>query len=202
MKIFSLNKQEYTDEEIIKHIQNNTSQVDSCLKFLYKQNVTSIVKLITKNNGSEDEGKDVFQNAIITFYEKAREDNFKLTSKISTFLFSIAKNQWYNRLRKKGKMLALDTTEENFNADSTYGYDEELQKDKTAIILQIMNQLQEDCKKILLFTVFEKKNMDAVAKEMGYKNDQIARNKKSKCMSYLKKMVLESPQYASYLKAL
>ena len=39
---------------------------------IYKENYTTVQALIINNNGSADDAKDIFQEAMIVLYEKAR----------------------------------------------------------------------------------------------------------------------------------
>ena len=66
-------------------------------------------RYVLKNSGDKDDAKDVFQNTLIVFYKKVLIENFELSSKISTYLFSIAKNLWLKKLRdEKFKRIKLE----------------------------------------------------------------------------------------------
>ncbi|MFN0012903.1 MAG: RNA polymerase sigma factor, partial [Saprospiraceae bacterium] len=41
--------------------------------------------LVLKNSGTEDDAKDVFQDAVMVVYDKAGQADFTLTSRFSTF---------------------------------------------------------------------------------------------------------------------
>lgn len=45
-----------------------------------------IEKLILSNGGSKSDAEDLFQEALIIFYEKVQQSNFELRSSISTYL--------------------------------------------------------------------------------------------------------------------
>ena len=80
------------DEKIILELKKGNHKV---FKLLY-QYYPMISNMIKKNNGSEEDAKDVFQDAIIIFYKKCLEPQFKLTARISTFLYAIAQKKWRN----------------------------------------------------------------------------------------------------------
>jgi DNA-directed RNA polymerase specialized sigma24 family protein len=49
-------------------------------------------RYILVNHGSAEEAQDVYQGAFFILFPKIQKDNFKLNSKLETFLFAIAKN--------------------------------------------------------------------------------------------------------------
>ena len=64
-----------------------------------------IRRFILKNGGTEDDTIDVFQEALIIFYQKAVQPEFKLTSKISTYVYSTCKYLWKDKLKSKNKFV-------------------------------------------------------------------------------------------------
>ena len=79
------------DSEVLARI---TKGDESALDFLYKKYYRMMTKLVITNSGTEDEARDIYQDALIVFWEKARKGNLVLTSKISTFIYSICLNLW------------------------------------------------------------------------------------------------------------
>src|ERR1700749_2568921 len=90
-----------TDKEIIEGIKKGDERV---LDYLYKKNYKMMVNMIIKNNGSEDEAKDVYQDALIVLWQKLLSIDFVLSSKISTFLYSICQNLWRKELERKSRL--------------------------------------------------------------------------------------------------
>src|ERR1039457_6248008 len=63
-----------------------------------------VEKMIYRNGGTRDDAKDIYQEALIIFYNKATDVNFKLTSQLGTYLFSVCRFLWLDEIRKRGKM--------------------------------------------------------------------------------------------------
>jgi DNA-directed RNA polymerase specialized sigma24 family protein len=57
-----------TDQEILDRIKKGD---EAALDFLYKKNYKMMVNMIIKNNGTEDEAKDIYQEALLAFWIKA-----------------------------------------------------------------------------------------------------------------------------------
>lgn len=56
---------------------------------------------ISKNNGNEEDAKDIFQDALFIIIEKIHNNDFVLQGTLSTYLFAICKNLWLMALDKQ-----------------------------------------------------------------------------------------------------
>jgi len=182
----------YTDLAIIKAIIDNQKHLDDCLKYLYKNLYKKTVSFFKGKGMNEDEIKDLFQDAIIVFYEMVKNKKFRTDAQISTFIFSVMKYKWINNLKKK-------ITKTEFERDDIEELDgmniEEkiIKKEKQQIVLNYINKLQENCKKILVDYYYNSMSMKDIAQRLGYKNDQIARNRKMLCMKALQEIIKSNP---------
>jgi RNA polymerase sigma factor (sigma-70 family) len=178
----------YSDKAIILAIKENNENLDECFKYLYKTVYKKAVGFFNKKGLNEDETKDLFQESIIVFYEAVKEDRFVLKAKIETFLFSVMTNMWINIIKKKNPLVLHNGTINNNQYEISveeYMITEEQKK----IVYFFISKLKEDCKRILSYFYYNQLPMDKIAKEMGYKNDQIARNKKVKCMRAFQQII-------------
>ena len=67
-----------SDEEILRGLRRERQDA---LKQIYKIVYPSVLAYIKNNSGSEDEAQDIFQEAMIVFYQKAMNEEFKLFEK-------------------------------------------------------------------------------------------------------------------------
>ncbi|MDX2190339.1 MAG: sigma-70 family RNA polymerase sigma factor [Bacteroidota bacterium] len=172
MKIF------LKDSDVIEKIKKGE---ESALDYLYKKNYKMMVNLVLKNNGTEDEAKDVFQDALIVFWQKTTSGELVMTSKISTYLYSVCQNLWRKELERKSK----HSNEEKDVAESVdYEVNERVQ-----IIHKCLDEIGEACKKILSYYYFEELSMIDIADKMGFANADTAKTKKYKCKQELDKLI-------------
>lgn len=178
-------KAEYNEQALLKGLANNDSKA---VETLYKSHFGMIQHFVTNNNGSLDDARDVFQEAMITLYEKVQSDSFSLTCQIKTYLFSICKHLWLKRLQQMGRYSApLSTEEESVSVETDM--DDFAKKDAAfAIMDRALNSLGEPCKSLLEGYYLNKKDMQALAAEFGYTNSDNAKNQKYKCLMRLKKL--------------
>lgn len=187
MSLLSINllKAEINEQALLKGLAQNDSKA---VEALYKSHFTMIQHFVLNNNGSFDDARDLFQEAMITLYEKVQSDSFVLSCQIKTYLFSICKNLWLKRLKQMGKYSApLSTEEESIAVDADL---EEFQKKDAAysIMNRALNSLGEPCKSLLEGYYLNKKGMQELADDFGYTNADNAKNQKYKCLMRLKKL--------------
>lgn len=191
MKIRLRNKYK-SDAVIIRAIKIGGLPENDALKQLYKRNLPPVTSFVLKNSGSENDAKEMLQEAIIALYEKIKANDFQAKAKLSTFLFAVAKNQWYNQLKRKEVPTDHLTHSKSLNQSETDSTNEKRAQNEW--IFGLMNHLKKDCKDILIYSIYQKYSMAEIAEMMNFKNEQIARNKKSKCLGYFKKLVLDHSQ--------
>ena len=181
----NLLKAELNEQALLKGLAQNDSKA---VEALYKSHFSMIQHFVTNNNGSFDDARDIFQEAMITLYEKVQLDNFGLTCQIKTYLFSICKNLWLKRLQQMGKYSApLSSQEETISVEEDLDRFEK--KDAAfAIMDRALNSLGEPCKSLLEGYYLNKKGMQELASQFGYTNADNAKNQKYKCLMRLKKL--------------
>lgn len=154
---------------------------EKALEFLYKKYYRMMTKLVITNSGTEDEARDIYQEALIVFWQKATSGNLVLTSKISTYIYSICQNLWRKELDRKKRL-------SNEEKDTAVVQDTET-AEKEKIIAQCMDQLGETCKKVLMYYYFEELSMQDIAEKLGFANTDTAKTKKYKCKKKLDELI-------------
>jgi RNA polymerase sigma factor (sigma-70 family) len=168
-----------SDEEVIAKIRKGDERT---LDFLYKKNYRMMTNMIIKNNGSEDEAKDIYQDALVVLWQKIQTPEFVLSSKISTYLYSICQNLWRKELERKGR----HTTEDEISKSEVMDFD---RKERIEVINKCINDLGETCRSILSYYYFDNMSMAEIAEKMGFANADTAKTKKYKCKQELDKRV-------------
>ncbi len=167
-----------TESAIIEGIKRGDEKI---LDFLYKKNYKMMVNLIVKNNGTEEEARDIYQEALIVLWQKANTTDFVLTSKISTYLYSVCMNLWRKELDRKGR-LSYDSVEKGEIMD----FDKQ---ERIRIVNKCIDELGETCKKILMYYYFDNLSMTDIAEKLGFANADTAKTRKYKCKQELDKKI-------------
>ncbi len=167
------------------------------LKEIYIKYSAKIKRLVTNNNGTEDDAADIFQESLIAIYQKATKGEFFLSCPFEAYLYLICKNKWINELNKKSTRRVTSLVEDGY----TYGDDSFAQAaiaqneiERKQLLTKKLNELGGSCKE-LLELAWQGMSMEEVAKKLkntyGY-----ARKKKSECMGKLISLVKNDNTFA------
>ncbi|HEX4876064.1 MAG TPA: sigma-70 family RNA polymerase sigma factor [Chitinophagaceae bacterium] len=155
---------------------------------IYRENYNMIQSLIINNNGSADDARDIFQEAMIVLYEKVRSGSFELNCQLKTFLYSVCRRLWLKRLQQQNRysdpgdsMEQVVAVEEDLEAHEQRNAEFELME-------KAINNLGEPCKSLLEAYYLQKQTMQTIAARFGYTNADNAKNQKYKCLTRLKKI--------------
>jgi len=162
------------------------------IESIYRENYTVIKGFVLNNNGSVDDARDIFQEAMIVLYEKALSGTFELHCQIKTYMYSVCRRLWLKRLQHDQKF-----TTKVENLLETVHVEEELEdhekKNTDFMIMEsAMNKIGEPCKSLLDAYYLQKKSMQDIASEFGYTNADNAKTQKYKCLVRLKKIFFVS----------
>lgn len=173
------------EQELLKGLSVNDKQA---IEAIYKEHYGLIQTLVVNNNGSEDDAKDVFQEALIVLYEKSKLPEFSLNCLIKTYLYSVSKRLWLKRLQKSNRYEAnVVGLEETVYVEEDFTHHEKRNLEFT-MMEHAMANVGEPCKSLLEAYYIRKNNMQEIAAAFGYTNADNAKNQKYKCLMRLKKL--------------
>lgn len=168
------------DREVLERIGKGDERA---LDYLYKKYYRMMTNIVLKNNGTEEEAKDVYQEALVVFWQKAVSGNLVLTSKISTYLYSICLNQWRKELDRKSRLSREEVDSEEFQPHE--------EEERYKVVMQCINDLGDTCRKILTYYYFDGMSMTDIAEKMNFANTDTAKTKKYKCKKKLDSLIKE-----------
>ncbi len=170
------------DEKIIKLFKDG--KPDKAFRKLY-QYFSKVEKFVKHYGGTTSEAKDLFQDALLITYEKLQTKDFTLTCTVETYVFSICKYKWKDRLSHKNKNVVWEQGNERMlNPESV---DEQLYQQKLQTAEKALNTLGDKCLKILELFYYKGWNMTRIAQELDYKTVNAAKTQKYKCLERARK---------------
>lgn len=179
----------YFDELIVSEIRKKNEGV---LRELYKTHYAMIVNLVCTNSGTEQEAKDIYQEAVLAFYERVQQADFILTCKIKTYLYAVCRRLWLKRLQAKKRFQgSLEETESFAGADEA-AVDAEEKEKRFAGMKTALEGLGEPCRSIIEDFYIHDLSMETIREKFGYTNADNAKNQKYKCLQRLKKLFFDA----------
>lgn len=179
------------DEELLASLKRGD---DRALGMLYKLHFPMILHFILSNSGTEQEAKDIYQEAIIILYENVQRDDFELTCKIKTYIYSVCRRQWLKKLAEKSRYVGKVEDFESFVPFVKEDAEIEEKDIQFKVMRQAMEKLGEPCRTILEDFFIHNFTMQQITDKMGYTNADNAKNQKYKCLMRLKKIFFSGYQ--------
>jgi|WetSurMetagenome_2_1015567.scaffolds.fasta_scaffold18184_4 RNA polymerase sigma factor (sigma-70 family) len=174
------------DAKLLDEIRNGN---DQALTELFQKNRRPITSLVIRNQGSEDDAEDVLQEALVAFWEKVHSGSFEYQAKLSTYIYTIAKNIWLRRLIRQRRELH-STSDEFETATEDANPQEELEEnERITAVQEAMEQIGNPCRDLLLLYYWEERSMEEIAVKLGFANANTVKSKKYQCKKVLEKMV-------------
>ncbi len=175
-----------SDRKVIERIRNGDERA---LVDLYHSNIIMVRKYVLDNSGRPEDAEDMLQDALIVLWENVCHKSFDLTSKISTYIYSVVRNKWLREInkRKVGKVTTVDDNladAEPLDALKTVIRSEEFQ-----VILNNINNLGPTCRKVLTMFYLEERGMEDIARALNFSNTDVAKAKKWQCKKELEALV-------------
>lgn len=175
-----------TDEKLL--LEGLAANDKKAVELIYKENFNTIQALIINNNGSSDDAKDIFQEAMIVLYEKVRTGGFELQCQIKTFIYSVARRLWLKRLQQQNRYSSPGDSMENVVEVDDEIEDHERKNAELDMMEHAISNLGEPCKSLIEAFYLQKKSMQEIAASFGYTNADNAKTQKYKCLMRLKKI--------------
>jgi RNA polymerase sigma factor (sigma-70 family) len=169
---------------IIEHLRMGNNE--KAIKELYKE-FPKVKANIISSGGNKEIAQEVFNDALLILIEKIENPSFELTSKISTYLYGIARLLWKNELRKQKKHYELEWADTLILSEKEFGYDFE-QEERFQLMDSIIASLSTTCQDIFQRFYYEKQTMVAIAQALGFSSENSAKTQKYKCIERAMKL--------------
>ncbi|MES2478013.1 MAG: sigma-70 family RNA polymerase sigma factor [Bacteroidota bacterium] len=162
------------------------SEQNKAYESLYDSYFGKVSRFICHNNGNARDAEDVFQDAMMVLVQKIRNDHFRLTASMGTYIMAISKNIWLNRLRnskrqeeKSDKYFKTVFMEVDEAIDQERFYKSQLQK--------YIYKVSKHCQAVIDDVFFKGKTTEQIQNDYGYSSKQNAANQQYKCVEQLRR---------------
>jgi RNA polymerase sigma factor (sigma-70 family) len=177
-----------TDARILDMLRHGDEEA---LVMLYRSNQKPVTAFVLRNSGTEDDAKDMLQEALVVLWERVRSGRFKYEAKLDTFVFATVKNMWMRRLFRKRHEVSANQSGDERPDDALSALEEMITREESRMIQDALDELGEPCRKLLLLFYWEELPMDEIAASLGFANAETAKSKKYQCKKALQSLVLK-----------
>lgn len=187
------------DQQLIRDLRTGGLAGEHALCQLYDMTRHMVISFVLKNNGNRDDGLDVLQESIVVAYDRIRSDQYTYQSKLSSYVYGIARFVWLRRLKRQKTETRIRDTQE-YDGIEESPLEQILSDEENALIRSIFGHLDEDCRQVLMYVIYDNLSYAEILDKMHYQNEQVVRNKKYKCLKKLKEMISAHPVLIALLK--
>ncbi|MCB0520382.1 MAG: sigma-70 family RNA polymerase sigma factor [Lewinellaceae bacterium] len=167
----------------------------SAFEDLYRDYYRMAEDLVVRYHGTPEDARDVFQETLFVLVKKIREPDFRLSGKLSTYLYAIIRNIW---LKKAGKTAPEIRTDHSIlsnldwaDAATKQDISPQEKEDLLAAMKEKMSGLEEDCRNLLRYSFYQNLPHAEIAVLTGY-TEAFVKVKKFRCLGYLRRMLKDT----------
>lgn len=160
----------------------NTNQHQWLLN-LYNEAFPAVAKYIAARGGSLDDAKDIFQEALVIFYEKTAAGNLQVTHTDKAYLLGISRHLWYHQQQKQNRLSQQPV--ENLPDIAASEPDEP----SASRLLRVLETAGKKCMDLLQAFYYDKLNMKQLATQFNLSGERSATVQKHKCMEKVRETV-------------
>lgn len=182
----------FEENKLVKALGANET---NAFQTVYNNCFEIVTRSLGNMNAELVEAESIYHASLLVLYEKAKQEDFVLECKISTFLIAVARKKWLKKLESEKR---LSKKEEDYarmhaNDEANSLFDIEaisLQQKNLKKLHKALDDLGAPCKQLITAFYIEEKSMKDIAERFGYTNANNAKTQKHKCLKRLKKIFL------------
>ncbi|HEY8935628.1 MAG TPA: sigma-70 family RNA polymerase sigma factor [Cyclobacteriaceae bacterium] len=162
---------------------------------LYKQVFPGVAEFISKRNGTLTDAKDIFQDALVIFYEKMLDGKLEGISQ-EAYLFGITKHLWLRKFKHDKKNISLSDFESAITIPEDY-----FPEVRSNVLLKFLEQTGKKCMELLTAFYYHKQSMQKITRGFGYTSERSTTVQKYKCMEKIRDKITEkSLHYEDFIE--
>lgn len=150
---------------------------------LYQEAFPAACRFVRKMGGNLDDARDIFQDALVIFYEKRADAPGQQISNHTHYVLGICRHLWF---RKHKQSIRLSPLEELGDLES--GNEE---PNISRNLLAYVESAGKKCMELLKAFYYDKQNMKEIASGFGFSGERSATSQKFKCLEKVRNSIRE-----------
>ena len=150
---------------------------------LYKKAFPATARYVAKMGGSFEQAKDVFQDALIIYYEKVLTGNLSLQTTPKAYITGIAKHLWLKTYNAGEDNIPLSASNADEQAD-----DNETQY-ASGKLMHYLQTAGKKCMDMLKAFYYDKLPVSQITEQFGYSGVRSATVQKYKCLEKVRETI-------------
>jgi len=160
-----------------------TAEREQAFMSLYKKAFPAVAKQVSKMGGCFDDAKDVFQDALVIFYEKSVQSGITLQTNEQAYLLGIAKHLWAKKFKESILNTSLDLQSDIVDDHALHPSQNKL--------MHYLETAGQKCMELLKAFYYDNLPVRSIADLFGYSGERSATVQKYKCMEKVRETIKE-----------
>jgi RNA polymerase sigma factor (sigma-70 family) len=187
--------EQHPDQRFIEGLAKNDYQI---IKEIDQKFRRIVIAWIRDNNGSTEDAEDIYTESILAIFDRLSQSKPLILSRpFSAYLMGIARNKWYEVLRKRKKEAVVRN-------DQVKQYMDELDESVEEELIQIEKaserqsqldrtfaQLSKLCQELLNMIFYRGLNTEEIVKALEFSTDNAYYVRKKKCLDRWRVLLAE-----------
>ncbi len=187
----------FSTQEIIHKVKTGQDKV--LLNWLYDAVYPKVRRYVIGNNGSVDDSKDVFQEAVLVLYKQVIDNKYDLIKDVEGYMLGVSRNIWINTCRKTNRQVSIELADNPVQIEDN-ALIKLIMNEKWDAFQRLFNMIGERCKQLLLYSTYEKISMEEIAVKMQFTNANAAKTTNYRCKQKLIELVAANKDLANSLQ--
>ncbi len=153
---------------------------------LYEATFPNVARFVATHGGTLDDAKDIFQDALVIYYELAEKDNLVVRISARAYITGIAKHVWIRKYKKDRTSVSLDAAEKSIQLPEDYfePHDHNL--------LTLLEQTGKRCLDLMRAFYYDNISLNEISNTFGFSGIRSATVQKFKCIEKMRAIVKQN----------
>lgn len=192
-----------SEEHIPDLIRNNADDV--VISHLYEELFPTVQHYIVKNKGIADDAYDVFQDAVLYFYNQVVSREFDSKYSVYGYIYRLSINRWINKLNKDKRIVFKSELKEfnNFEEDlNIVDHEIDLAKNHGNLLEKFFKPIGEKCIEILTYRIYNNLMVEDIAIRMNFSSEAAVKMRIKRCRESMMEELKKNPEIINKLKGI
>ncbi len=172
--------------------------MDKKIEEFYEKYFQNVKNYIINNSGDLDDAKDVFQELAMIYFKMLSKPEFANIENEKNYILGITRNIWLKKIKDANKMIYNTEHLEHLEEPQSHTAEALPTNELMDIILHKLDEISEECRKIIHAAFYLKLSAVDIAVYTGY-SEKFIKVKKFRCLQGLKKLVYISSEFKNLL---
>ena len=170
--------------ELLETTIHQPAAVDTDLfETIYEKAFPAFARFAASRKASLDDAKDIFHDAMVIFYEKTREDTFRIQLSPESYVVGIAKHLWIRKFHEDRPKVSLTAMESTITIPTDYHATVNERR-----LLTLLENAGKKCLEMLRMFYYDKLSLRQIASSLGYRSERSAAVQKYKCIGRMREV--------------